>query len=231
MQDIISYSDVVHNEGFNIQHGMNYRPQGKPYSVLLMSVRKGAPYNDIFDEQTNTLIYEGHDVNRNESRVPKRVDQPMHSRAGGLTRNGRFYRAARDFQEKKQTVPERVRIYDKIGSNIWSNRGWFNLVSADYVYSEREKRKVFRYRLEPTNPDQSLTAAEIEEFEFSRRIPTEVKREVYKRDEGKCIQCGSKENLHFDHILPWSKGGSSNDGKNVQILCGKHNLQKSDNIL
>lgn len=230
MKDIISYTDVIQNEGFNIQHGMNFRPIGKPYSILLMSVRKGAPYNDNFNEITNTLLYEGHDVNRNESETPKRIDQPMTTRTGGLTRNGRFFRAARDFQDKKQKSAEKVRIYDKIGSNIWSDRGWFNLVSADYVYSENENRKVFKFCLEPISVDENLTSAEVEEFEFSRRIPTEVKREVYKRDSGKCVQCGSKENLHFDHILPWSKGGSSNDIKNVQILCGKHNISKSDKI-
>ncbi len=230
MRDIISYTDVVQNEGFNIQHGMNFRPQGKPYSILLMSVRKGAPYNDSFDAQTNTLLYEGHDVNRNESDSPKSVDQPMTSRTGALTRNGRFYKAAKDYQNKKTANPEKVRIYDKIGSNIWSDRGWFKLVSADYVFTEQEKRKVFQYRLEPTNSDGSMSPAEVEEFEFSRRIPTEIKREVYKRDEGKCVHCGSSENLHFDHILPWSKGGSSTDAKNVQILCGKHNISKSDKI-
>lgn len=231
MRDIISYADVVHNEGFNIQHGMSFRPQGRNYSILLMSVRKGAPYNDIFDEKTNTLLYEGHDVTRGESKAPKSVDQPMYTIKGGLTRNGKFFKAAKDFVEHKNANPERVRIYDKIGSNIWSNRGWFNLVSADYVFSEKEKRKVFKYRLEPVSEEAAMSEVEKEEFEFSRRIPTEIKREVYKRDDGKCVQCGSKENLHFDHILPWSKGGSSNDVKNIQILCGRHNIQKSAKIL
>lgn len=78
-----------------------------------------------------------------------------------------------------------------------------------------------------------MTKEELEEFEFSRRIPTAIKRIVWERDGGKCSfpGCGSKENLHFDHIIPWSKGGSSIDPKNIQILCGKHNLKKSDKIV
>lgn len=43
--------------------------------------------------------------------------------------------------------------------------------------------------------------------------------------------CGSKENLHYDHDLPYSKGGISLTAENVRILCMKHNLKKSDKIL
>jgi hypothetical protein len=39
------------------------------------------------------------------------------------------------------------------------------------------------------------------------------------------------KNLHFDHDIPFSKGGSSLTGANVRLLCAKHNLEKSDKIL
>ena len=42
---------------------------------------------------------------------------------------------------------------------------------------------------------------------------------------------GAQKDLHFDHIIPWSKGGSSDDPKNIQLLCGKHNIGKSDKII
>jgi 5-methylcytosine-specific restriction endonuclease McrA len=42
--------------------------------------------------------------------------------------------------------------------------------------------------------------------------------------------CGDTKNLHFDHELPFSKGGTSLSAKNVRLLCMKHNLQKSDKI-
>jgi len=42
---------------------------------------------------------------------------------------------------------------------------------------------------------------------------------------------GSKGNLHFDHDVPFSKGGSSITAKNVRLLCAKHNLEKSDKIM
>ena len=42
--------------------------------------------------------------------------------------------------------------------------------------------------------------------------------------------CGSEENLHFDHIIPFSRGGSSLTANNVQLLCARHNLEKRDRI-
>ena len=43
------------------------------------------------------------------------------------------------------------------------------------------------------------------------------------------MRCGSKDKLHFDHIIPVSKGGSNTEA-NIQILCGACNLKKSDKI-
>jgi 5-methylcytosine-specific restriction endonuclease McrA len=55
--------------------------------------------------------------------------------------------------------------------------------------------------------------------------------EVWRRDKGKCVQCGSTDNLHFDHILAYSRGGTSLKAENIQLLCARHNLQKSDKII
>ena len=46
--------------------------------------------------------------------------------------------------------------------------------------------------------------------EYSRYIPSEVKQQVWRRDGGKCVNCGSKRHLEYDHELPVSKGGSNN---------------------
>ena len=63
----------------------------------------------------------------------------------------------------------------------------------------------------------------------SRNISQEVRDKVWNRDGGKCVDCGSNENLEFDHIIPHSKGGA-NTYRNIQLLCEKCNRSKSDNI-
>lgn len=50
-----------------------------------------------------------------------------------------------------------------------------------------------------------------------RMIPASVKRMVYARDK-KCVNCGSKRNLNFDHRLPYSMGGE-NSVENIRLLC------------
>lgn len=63
----------------------------------------------------------------------------------------------------------------------------------------------------------------------SRRISQTTKDKVWRRDEGKCVGCGSNEKLEFDHIIPFSKGGS-NTYRNIQLLCESCNRSKSDTI-
>jgi HNH endonuclease len=65
----------------------------------------------------------------------------------------------------------------------------------------------------------------------SRSIPQSVKIAVVTRDGGKCRRCGSIQDLHYDRIVPNSRGGSSTDVNNIQLLCGKcSNLKSNRNI-
>lgn len=60
-------------------------------------------------------------------------------------------------------------------------------------------------------------------------IPKDVVDTVWNRDGGKCVYCGSNENLHLDLIIPFSKGGDTSV-ENLQLLCQKCNLEKSNKI-
>ncbi|MEO8605176.1 MAG: HNH endonuclease signature motif containing protein [bacterium] len=62
-----------------------------------------------------------------------------------------------------------------------------------------------------------------------RYIPPSVKMAVWRRDEGRCSICGSRERLEYDHIIPVSKGGSNTE-RNVQLLCEACNRRKSATI-
>jgi hypothetical protein len=63
----------------------------------------------------------------------------------------------------------------------------------------------------------------------SRRISEDVKLEVWKRDEGRCVMCNSQEWIEYDHVIPFSKGGS-NTARNIQLLCESCNRAKSAEI-
>jgi len=70
---------------------------------------------------------------------------------------------------------------------------------------------------------------EDQEQKLNRHISREVKLQVWRRDQGKCCGCGSKEKLEYDHIIPVSKGGSNTE-RNIQLLCEKCNRNKSSKI-
>lgn len=64
---------------------------------------------------------------------------------------------------------------------------------------------------------------------IDRHISYDTKRKVWRRDNGRCIQCGNNEYLEFDHIIPVSKGGSNTE-RNIQLLCEKCNRSKGATI-
>jgi tellurite resistance protein len=67
------------------------------------------------------------------------------------------------------------------------------------------------------------------EGEPTRHIPRDVRQRVWQRYGGQCAECGATDYLEFDHIIPVAKGGSNTDS-NVQLLCRRCNLKKSDAI-
>jgi hypothetical protein len=224
--DVISYWEMCSRERSALQKGMNYRLHGKT-SVLLMSRRRGAPYVDRIEEDGRVLIYEGHDMPRKGGVTdPKALDQPM-MLDGRLTQNGLFYEAALRAKRGEQE-PELVRVYEKVRGGIWTYNGRFRLLDS---WRERNgNRMVFKYRLEIEESTGTERISDSEQ-EHTRVIPSSVKIEVWKRDKGKCAECGSSENLHFDHIIPYSKGGSSLIADNIQLLCSRCNLTKRDHIM
>lgn len=63
-----------------------------------------------------------------------------------------------------------------------------------------------------------------------RHIDDQVKIFVWRRDQGRCVKCGSQENLEFDHIIPVFKGGG-NSARNIQLLCESCNRSKGSRII
>ena len=210
-------------EGMSLQHGMNFREDD---SVFLMSRRPGAPYEDSYDQERNMLFYEGHDEPRRVGGPPpKSVDQPLTPK----TRNRKFFDAALELKSGERARPLQVRVYEKLKRGIWVFNGTFAL--EDAWTEEVGGRNVCKFGM-------SLLQGVTEEFgepvttklAHNRMIPSTVKQEVFRRDGGKCVLCGSRTNLHFDHELPFTHGGTSLLAQNIRLLCATHNLRKGARI-
>lgn len=108
--------------------------------------------------------------------------------------------------------------------------------------SAREAFRAFAYRLGP--PVRVLSAAFSRGFKeglsgrkssrgsfgrASRHIPRDVLGEVFRRCNGRCVECGATEFLEVDHIIPWSLGGATSVD-NLQLLCRDCKRRKSNNI-
>ncbi|OQZ90576.1 hypothetical protein BST11_12600 [Mycobacterium alsense] len=218
---------MCREEGVNFQRGMNYRSGSQP-SVILMSRRLGAPYDDRIEQDGRVLIYEGHDQPKTRGGPdPKTLDQAERVTSGKPTQNGLFLQAARRYREAG-TPAEHVRVYEKMRSGIWTFNGTFRLIDA---WREQSKqRMVFKFRLEVDANATPFIDSREPQLEQNRLIPTSVKLAVWSRDRGRCVKCGGMDNLHFDHIIPYSRGGSSLVTDNIQLLCARHNLTKRDKI-
>ena len=198
--NVIFYIEMCQREGTSLQAGMNFGLGGN-HSVILMSLRANAPYRDRLEDGGTKLVYEGHDHPKGAACPnPKVVDQP-----------------------------ERVRVYEKIRTGIWSYNGIFHLVDS---WKEKDDfRTVFKFKLVAVEGDEDFAVPPQRNVQRRRVIPSSVKLAVWERDGGRCTICGATDELHFDHDLPWSKGGTSISEENVQLLCARHNLGKRDQII
>jgi hypothetical protein len=60
-----------------------------------------------------------------------------------------------------------------------------------------------------------------------RRLTREERYEVWQRDGGRCVNCGTTFDLTYDHVIPFSKGGECSVS-NMQLLCSLCNQKKGN---
>jgi len=72
----------------------------------------------------------------------------------------------------------------------------------------------------------------VRERSFGRHIPRGVMLKVVRRDGNTCQKCSANvpdNDLHFDHVIPISKGGPTT-AENLRVVCSKCNLEKGDDV-
>jgi len=102
-----------------------------------------------------------------------------------------------------------------------------HLLAADI--SPRSESEIRGFIAENLPPPSNILPAEPRSEPGREVIPERVRHAVWRRDEGKCVVCGSNELLEFDHIIPLSKGGANTE-RNLQLLCEACNRKKGARI-
>lgn len=145
-----------------------------------------------------------------------------------------YRQATREFLERQRREPQPLRgtlwaYRDKIlglestePENL-RDRETDILLVKHYVL--RQERQYERVRREV----EALENLETLEGVAREPIPESVRLFVWQRDRGRCVKCGSRERLEFDHIIPVVAGGSSTE-RNIQLLCESCNRSKGSTI-
>jgi 5-methylcytosine-specific restriction endonuclease McrA len=100
------------------------------------------------------------------------------------------------------------------------------LSAADVMALVYQRERRSRQKLETAH---SLLRADQAGRPTRAAIPRDVRRTVFERDGGRCVECGSNFDLQYDHILPVARGGATTV-QNLQLLCADCNRRKSDSL-
>jgi 5-methylcytosine-specific restriction endonuclease McrA len=101
----------------------------------------------------------------------------------------------------------------------WEDDG---LSAGDVRALVREREHRARRRLERAH---TLAAGAQHAGPRRRPIPRELRIAVWQRDGGACVDCGSRFDLQYDHVIPLALGGASTF-ENLQVLCAQCNQRK-----
>lgn len=110
----------------------------------------------------------------------------------------------------------------------------FELKNRQETEDQKSKR-LQAFFVEKNKQDQeSMSESTIQErtqVSKGRRepIPKRIRMYVWQRDYGKCVACGNKEKLEYDHIIPLSRGGGNTE-RNIQLLCEHCNRSKGGSV-
>jgi 5-methylcytosine-specific restriction endonuclease McrA len=146
-----------------------------------------------------------------------------------------YQQAVRDMWEAQQREPQRV---DPEYDGRWFYRNL--VVDIERHHSDKPetwrqdvleiKRYVLRHERSQERLRQEVDALENMVSGPTRApIPEAIRTAVWRRDQGKCVQCSSNRDLEFDHIIPVAKGGA-NTARNLQLLCEPCNRSKGASI-
>jgi hypothetical protein len=132
-------------------------------------------------------------------------------------------------QQTQATEP--VQVWRDGKRNLWQFLGDFywdddGLDAEDVKALVLQRKRRLEQKLQSAR---SLMRAEENGRSTRAPIPTELRRAVFERDGGRCVECDSSFDIQYDHILPVAHGGATTL-ENLQLLCAECNRGKGDSI-
>jgi hypothetical protein len=123
-----------------------------------------------------------------------------------------------------------VRVMEDEGRSWWWFRDRFFSEAEDLSAHDVAALVADRDRRRRRTLERAHAAMQAERVDRRREpIPREVRRAVWERDAGRCVQCGAGFDLQYDHVIPHAMGGAATEA-NLQLLCGDCNRAKGDGL-
>jgi hypothetical protein len=141
--------------------------------------------------------------------------------AGPISWGRRAFRAIQAEQELRPVAlfDDEARAYWLFEQRVyWEDE---QLTADDVLALVRQRRRRAERRLERAHAELAGEGVEPRR----RPIPRAVRRAVFERDGGRCVECGSSFEIQYDHIIPVAMGGAATVA-NLQILCAPCNRAK-----
>jgi hypothetical protein len=122
-----------------------------------------------------------------------------------------------------------VALFDADGRTYWlfEQRVYWEdegLGATDVLALVRQRERRLQRTLERAH---AALAAEATDAGAPRRRPLAraARLAVFERDGGRCVECGSRFELQYDHVIPLALGGATTV-ENIQLLCAPCNRHK-----
>ena len=124
---------------------------------------------------------------------------------------------------------------------LTSNESRMHVTVSPAFLALLKKARAGQSHVQPGATDEQVLTAALElliaqQEKRTASVPAKVKREVWKRDQGKCQWkldsggiCGSEFRSEIDHIVPRGRGGPSTTA-NCRVLCDVHNRESARQV-
>ena len=132
---------------------------------------------------------------------------------------------------RQATATEPVHMWRDGRRNLWQFLDDFYWEDEGLGAEDVKALVLQRKRRQEQKLQSARSLMRAEENGRQRRVQTttDLRRAVFERDGGCCVECGSAFDLQYDHILPVAHGGATTL-QNLQLLCAECNRSKSDSI-